>query len=113
VRVGPSFRNCQIDTGGAGHPAATQAVLEAGRYLGIAAANLVGTLNVHRIVFLSQLARFGTPLLDVIRQEMSRRVLPTLAQDTEIELIDLRPEMVILGASALLMSQELGLKLAA
>lgn len=97
----------------AGHPAATQAVLEAGRYLGIAAANLVGTLNVHRIVFLSQLARFGTPLLDVIRQEMSKRVIPTLAQDTEIELIDLRPEMVILGASALLMSQELGLKLAA
>ncbi len=97
----------------AGHPAATQAVLEAGRYLGIAAANLVGTLNVHRIVFLSPLARFGTPLLDAIRQEMTRRVLPTLAQDTEIELIDLRPEMVILGASALLMSQELGLRLAA
>ncbi|HEX9991065.1 MAG TPA: ROK family transcriptional regulator [Chloroflexia bacterium] len=96
----------------AGHPAATQAVLEAGRYLGIAAANLVGTLNVHRIVFLSQLARFGTPLLDAIRQEMVRRVLPTLTQDTEIELIDLRPEMVILGASALLMSHELGLKLA-
>ncbi len=95
-----------------GHPAAMQAVLEEGRYLGIAAANLVGTLNVHRIVFLSPLARFGTPLLDVIRQEMLRRVLPTLAQDTEIELIDLRPEMVILGASALLMSHELGLRLA-
>jgi predicted NBD/HSP70 family sugar kinase len=96
-----------------GDAAATQAVLEAGRCLGIAAANLVGTLNVHRIVFLSQLARFGTPLLDAIRQEMTRRVLPTLTQDTEIELIDLRPEMVILGASALLMSHELGLKLAA
>jgi N-acetylglucosamine repressor len=96
----------------AGHPAATQAVLEAGRYLGMAAANLVGTLNVHRIVFLSRLARFGTPLLDAIRQEMVRRVLPTLTQDTEIELIDLRPEMVILGASALLMSHELGLKVA-
>jgi N-acetylglucosamine repressor len=96
----------------AGHPAATQAVLEAGRYLGMAAANLVGILNVHRIVFLSRLAGFGTPLLDAIRQEMVRRVLPTLTQDTEIELIDLRPEMVILGASALLMSHELGLKLA-
>ena len=96
----------------AGHPAATQAVHEAGRYLGIAAANLVGILNVHRIVLLSPLARFGTPLLDIIRQEMLRRALPTLAQDTEIELIDLRPEMVILGASALLMSHELGLRLA-
>jgi N-acetylglucosamine repressor len=95
-----------------GDAAATQAVLEAGRCLGIAAANLVGTLNVHRIVFLSQLARFGTPLLDAIKREMTRRVLPTLIQDTEIELIDLRPEMVILGASALLMSHELGLKLA-
>ncbi len=96
----------------AGHPAATQAVHEAGRYLGIAAANLVGTLNVHRIVFLGAIAVFGMPLQDVIRQEMLRRVLPVLAQDTEIELIYLRPEMVILGASALLMSHELGLKLA-
>ncbi len=43
---------------------------------------------------------------------MVLRALPTLAQDTEIELVDLRPEMVILGASALLMSHELGLNLA-
>jgi len=96
----------------AGEPAATQAILEAGRYLGIAAANLVGTLNLRRIVFLSPLAHFGVPLLDSIRQEMVRRALPTLSHDTEIELVDLRPEMVILGASALLMSHELGLNLA-
>ena len=95
----------------AGQPAAMQAVLEAGQYLGMAAANLVGTLNVRRIVFVSTLAQFGAPLLDAIQQEMARRALPTLVQETEIELVDLRPEMVILGASALLMSHELGLNL--
>jgi predicted NBD/HSP70 family sugar kinase len=95
----------------AGDGAASQVVAEAGRFLGIAAAHLVGTLNIHRIVFLSELARFGPSLLEVIRQEMLRRSLPTLAQDTHIELIGLRPEIVILGASALLLTHELGLSL--
>jgi predicted NBD/HSP70 family sugar kinase len=95
----------------AGDGAARQVIDEAGRFLGIAAAHLVGTLNIHRIVFLSDLARFGPSLLEVIRQEMLRRSLPTLAQNTQIELIKLRPEMVIQGASALLLTHELGLSL--
>jgi N-acetylglucosamine repressor len=95
----------------AGDTAARQVVLEVGRYLGMAAANLVGTLNIRRIVFMTELAAFGTALLEVIWQEMRRRALPSLAHDTQVELIPLHPNAVILGASALLLTNELGLSL--
>jgi predicted NBD/HSP70 family sugar kinase len=95
----------------AGDPSARQAVLEVGRYLGIAAATLVGTFNIRRIVLASGLARLGAPLSEVIRQEMLRRSLPALAQETHIELVELSPDAVILGASALLLTHELGLSL--
>jgi N-acetylglucosamine repressor len=95
----------------AGDAAARQLVLETGRYLGMAVANLVGTLNVRRVVIMGELARFGTPLLEVIREEVLRRALPSLAQDTRIDLVDLDPHAVLMGASALLMTHELGLNL--
>jgi predicted NBD/HSP70 family sugar kinase len=95
----------------AGDDAARQVVFETGRFLGVGAAILIGTLNVHRIVFLSPLARFGAPLADTIRQEMLKRSLPMLAQDTHVELVEPRPEMVIRGASTLLLAHELGLTL--
>ncbi|HKP53582.1 MAG TPA: ROK family transcriptional regulator [Chloroflexia bacterium] len=95
-----------------GDVVARQVVLETGRYLGVALANLVGTLNIRRVVLMGDIARFSTPLLEVIRQEMLRRALPTLAQDTQIELAELHPDAVILGASALLLTHELGLSLA-
>jgi predicted NBD/HSP70 family sugar kinase len=95
----------------AGDVAARQLVLETGRYLGIAAANLVGTLSMGRIVIMGQIARFGAPLHQAMRQEMLRRALPTLAQDTRIDLVDLRSDVVILGASALLLTHEMGLSL--
>ena len=95
----------------AGDVAARQIVLETGRFLGMALANLVGTLSMRHVVLLWDMARFGTPLLEVIRQEMLRRALPTLAQETQIEIVDLHSDTVILGASALLLSHELGLSL--
>jgi predicted NBD/HSP70 family sugar kinase len=96
----------------AGDSAAATLVLETGRYLGIAVAHLVGILNVRRVVLMGDMARFGTPLLEVVRQEMLRRALPTLAQDTHVELIDSHPDIVIRGASALVLTHELGFSLA-
>jgi hypothetical protein len=60
---------------------------------------------------MTELEQFGTALLEVIRQEMRRRALPSLAHDTQVELIPLHPNAVILGASALLLTNELGLSL--
>ncbi|HEY0070299.1 MAG TPA: ROK family transcriptional regulator [Chloroflexia bacterium] len=94
-----------------GDVAARQLVFETGRYLGMAVANLVGTLNIRRVVVMGEIARFGAPLLEVTRQEMLRRALPGLAQDTRIDFIALDSYAVIMGASALLLTHELGLSL--
>ncbi len=96
----------------AGDDLARQIILEAGRYLGIAAAILVGTLNVQRILVVGNMTRFGQPWLDAIRQEMLKRSLAKLAQGTQVEIGRLEPNVVILGASALLLTRELGLSLA-
>jgi hypothetical protein len=52
---------------------------------------------------------FGQFLLDVIHGEMVRRSLPTLARDTQVGFVSLGPDIVLLGASALLLPHELGL----
>ncbi|TRZ85698.1 ROK family transcriptional regulator [bacterium] len=84
-------------------------ITEVGRYLGFAAAILVGILNVNRIVIAGRVARFGQALLEPIKQEIKRRSLPGLADETVVEITTLGPDIVILGAAALLLNHELGL----
>ncbi|NIO20560.1 MAG: ROK family protein [Candidatus Aenigmarchaeota archaeon] len=86
-----------------------QIVDEAGRYLGMAVANLVGILNVQCIVIAGSAASFGQTLLDPIKREVKRRSLAALADETNIEITSLGPDIVILGAAALLLTHELGL----
>jgi N-acetylglucosamine repressor len=93
----------------AGDEALQQIIAEAGHYLGIAVANLVGALNIQRIVIAGSVARFGQALLEPIVQEVRQRSLAALANETQIEVTSLEPDIVILGAAALLLTQELGL----
>lgn len=92
-----------------GDEAARLVVHDVGRDLGIAAANLVGVLGSCHIVIAGRVKCFGQYLLDAIRKEMIERCLPALARDTEIGFVTLSSDIVLLGASALLMSNELGL----
>lgn len=82
---------------------------EAGRYLGMAVANLVSILNIQYIVIAGSAASFGQALLDPIRREVNRRSLTALADETNIQITSLGPDIVTLGAAALLMAHELGL----
>jgi predicted NBD/HSP70 family sugar kinase len=93
----------------AGDPIIEQVIDEVGRYLGIAAAQLVSILNIERIVITGPVARFGRPLRDVIERELLRRALPALAQTTEIVVVEEQPDTILLGISALLLNHELGL----
>jgi N-acetylglucosamine repressor len=85
-------------------------VLDAGTCLGAAVAGLIGTLHVRRIVLAGTMAAFGEPWLQAVADAASSRSLASLARDTTFELgrID---DIVVLGASALLMTRELGLSL--
>jgi hypothetical protein len=87
-------------------------VLAAGRELGAAVAWLIGALNVHRVLLVGSVAGFGEPWLAAVRDAATRGALPLLARDTVVEIGNLHEDGVVLGASALLMTQELGLSLA-
>ena len=90
--------------------AAVQALIaEVGRYLGFAAANLVGILNVNRIVLAGSPARFGSALVEPIKREIKGRSLAGLADEATVEISALGSDIVILGAAALLLNSELGL----
>jgi N-acetylglucosamine repressor len=95
-----------------GDAAARQAALEAARYLGQAVAGLIGTLNVGRIVLDGPVTGFGDEWLAAVADEARRRSLTLLSGDTEIEFGRLSENVVVLGASALLITRELGLSLA-
>jgi predicted NBD/HSP70 family sugar kinase len=86
-----------------------QVIHEVGRSLGISAANLVGVLGSCRILIAGSVTCFDQFLLDVIREEMHKRTLPTLASDTQVGFASLGSDIVLLGASALLLPRELGL----
>ncbi len=96
----------------AGDPAARTAALEAARYLGQAIAALIGALNIGRIVLDGPVTAFGDDWLETIADEARRRSLGLLSRDTEIAFGRLAPNVVVLGASALLITRELGLSLA-
>jgi glucokinase-like ROK family protein len=86
-----------------GDELARRVVLEAGVFMGRAVSSLVGTLNVHRIVIAGEMARFGRPLLEAIRETMARTTLPRLAGETRVDFEHLGHNEIILGASALML----------
>lgn len=93
----------------AGDKQVQQVIRRSGHYLGIAAANIVGLLSIRRIVIAGSVACLGQILLDAIRQEMIKRSLAVLANEVEIALSSIDSNIVILGASALVLNRELGL----
>jgi predicted NBD/HSP70 family sugar kinase len=94
----------------AGDQSVQQMIAVIGRYLGIGVANLITILGVRHVVITGRVAPFGQVLRDAICQEVGRRVLPSLAQATEIEVVAQEPDAILRGTAALLLTNELGLK---
>jgi predicted NBD/HSP70 family sugar kinase len=93
----------------AGDSTMTPIVDDVGRYLGRALANLISVLNVPYVLLSSSVAQFGLPLLDRVRTELEHRLMADLAEQTTVEVAGLDPDIVLLGAAALLLTHELGL----
>ncbi len=81
----------------------------AGRWLGRAVAALIGTLDIRHVVLLGTVTHLGDPWLDAVRDEAGRRALTLLSSETRIEVGGAAADTVLLGASALLITRELGL----
>jgi predicted NBD/HSP70 family sugar kinase len=92
-----------------GDEAARRTGVSAGRFLGQAVAGLIGVLDVERIVLHGSVASLGEPWLEAVRDEARRRSLGLLVRDVSIELAPPIGDLVVMGASALLLTAELGL----
>jgi predicted NBD/HSP70 family sugar kinase len=96
----------------AGDEDARRIVVAAGRSLGQSIAGVIGVLDVERIVLHGSVTRLGQPWLDAVRDEADRRSLGQLSRDVRIEVEPDADDLVMKGASALLLTAELGLAVA-
>ncbi len=93
----------------AGDESARRIVLAAGTFLGQAVAGLIGVLDIERVVLHGSVAVLGQPWLEAVRDEARRRALPMLTNAVSIELAEPIGDPAVMGASALLLTAELGL----
>ena len=96
----------------AGNENVRRIVTEAGHRLGQAIAALISVLNVNLVLLIGAATRLGDVWLNAVRERAATAALPHLTAATRIELGAARDEDdVLIGASALLMTRELGLSL--
>lgn len=92
-----------------GDPGAAAVVVGAGRALGGVVAGLIGALDIHRIALLGSVTTLGEPWVHAVRDEAASRSLELIGGQTRIEAVVANENEVVLGASALLITRELGL----
>ena len=92
-----------------GDERALSAVRAAGRAVGAAIASLTGALDVRHITMLGTAVTLGDPWFEAIRDEAARRSLGPLGRELRIEDGGTGEDAALLGASALLLTRELGL----
>jgi N-acetylglucosamine repressor len=83
----------------------------AGAALGRSIAGLIGALDVQRIVLLGPVTALGDCWLAAVRREAGGRALALLADDVDIRVARPTSNVVVRGASSLLVARELGLSL--
>jgi predicted NBD/HSP70 family sugar kinase len=86
-----------------------QAVRHAAHYLGISLGNLIGTLNIQKIILTGDMTCFGATWLEAVNTSMRNAALERLSEDTKLELGTLDYRACILGASAFLMLDDYSL----
>jgi N-acetylglucosamine repressor len=85
-------------------------IKDVGRDLAQALAFLVGILNIQCIVIAGSVSDFGAGLVSEIEKYLQGRVLTLLSQDTQVNISSLGEDIVMLGAAALILQNQLGIK---
>jgi len=93
----------------AGDPALAQVLSQIGHYLSVAVSNLVTVANIPLVVLAGSVAGLGDDLARAIASEMQQRLLPMLAERTRVRVSELGEEIIMLGAAALPLANELGI----
>ena len=84
-------------------------VCETAQFLGRALANLVAAWNINHVILAGPIQEFGETFLQELRKTLESHALGHLAEGTQLEYSSLGPEIVILGASALLLNEVFGM----
>ena len=90
----------------ANDPLAHRVVSDAAHILGVSIANLVGALNIQKIVLTGDMVCFGEPWLQIVQETMSQGALSRIAQETKINIGQLEFRGCILGASAFMLLED-------
>lgn len=90
-------------------PLAQLVVLDAAHYLGTSLANLIGVLNIHKIILTGDMVRFGKTWLNAVKAAMLDAALTRMAAETEVEIGKLEFRGCILGASAYMLLENYAL----
>ncbi len=93
----------------AGDSVTRQVISKAGYFLGISLANLIGTLNIHKIILTGDMTFFGDAWLTIVQSSMNAAAFSRLSENTKIELGALGYKASILGAAAYLLLDEYSL----
>jgi N-acetylglucosamine repressor len=101
-----------IDAFHSGEDEVHAVVLTAARMLGEGIAAMIAALNINHVLIIGSATHLGLEYLSEVRRQAQASALPLLSSQTHIELGETRGDDVVIGASALLMTQELGLSLA-
>ena len=96
----------------AGDEDVRRVVVLAGRYLGQAIAGVIGVLDIEYVALHGSVTELGAPWLDAVRDEARRRSLALTSARVAIEIAPPIGDLVVMGASALLLTAELGLAVA-
>jgi predicted NBD/HSP70 family sugar kinase len=91
-----------------GERSVRNAVSAAGQKLGAVLAHLVAVLDIHRIVVALELENAEDELLRAVRAEVKARVLPSLASVVDFSSSQRGGDLVLAGAAALVLSEQLG-----
>lgn len=83
-----------------GDPFIRNLVLKTADYIGMAISNLIGILNIQKIVLAGDMTRFGEPWLNKIRTSMMNYSLGQSGENTRVEIGQLGKNAVLLGAAA-------------
>ncbi|MBP8001298.1 MAG: ROK family transcriptional regulator [Chloroflexi bacterium] len=82
-------------------PVSCQVIRKAGKFLGIAIANLINLFNPGLIVLGGELAAAGDLLLNTVHESVTQRAMPKAASEATITVSQLGDDAVAIGAATL------------
>lgn len=84
-----------------GDPTVLEVISDAGRWVGIALANVINLMNPSLVVMGGSIAEFGAPFLESVNREVRQRALWDAIHDVEIVLSSLGDSAGTIGGAAL------------